>query len=398
MTRIGIFEAKFLTHGLGDRCKMFNTDRDEITVFTSSEIADQVKKELSKEEYEWVIKKEDQNGYSFLREVEKICNERIDLLFVNSVTRTAPFLFFNPKCKKILRIHNSNFWFKWTQSYRKYYDYAVSEGNPQYSGILEYLDPPVNAAIGPLARKIILRRYDGIVVEYQPIKKHIIDEFHYRKNIYVMPNLLYEGATTSINHDKIRFVVPGVISNTRRDYFTIFDISQELLPKYNERIELYLLGAARGDYGCEVLNKFRALKEAGHPVFYHEGNEVISEIEFRSILEGSDVIISPLHLDFYAKGVHERYSQTKGSGSVSDAIRHAKPLFVPAGFEVSEEMKTSVLTYANADDLKQKLEALITKPDKLEWLQKAALVNSEKFSLDKMRAYYSLMVDELMNN
>ena len=95
MTRIGIFEAKFLTHGLGDRCKMFNTDRDEITVFTSSEIADQVKKELSKEEYEWAIKKEDQNGYSFLREVEKICNERIDLLFVNSVTRTAPFLFFN---------------------------------------------------------------------------------------------------------------------------------------------------------------------------------------------------------------------------------------------------------------------------------------------------------------
>ena len=397
MMRIGVFEAKYLIHGLGGKCKMFNTGRDEITVFTSREIADQIKQELNTEEYEWVIKREDQSGYSFLKEVEKICNERIDLLFVNTVTRVTPFLLFNPECKKILRIHNSNYWFKWTQSYKKYYQFAVSEGKPQYSGIMEYLDPLVNAAMGPFARKIIMHRYDALSVEYQPLKKYITDSFHYTRNIYVIPNLLYEGETTSINHDKIRFVVPGVISNNRRDYSVIFSIFKELLSKYRKRIELYLLGIPRGEYGCDVINNFRGLKEAGYPLFYYEGNEYIPETEFRTVLAASDIIISPLYLDFYHKGVHEIYSQTKSTGAISDAIRYAKPLFVPDGFEVAEELKTSVLTYADAGDLKQKLEVLINNTNELHRLQNAAVVNSEKFSLEKMRAYCGRMVDEVLN-
>jgi hypothetical protein len=235
-------------------------------------------------------------------------------------------------------------------------------------------------------------------VEYQPIKEHITDSFHYKKNIYVMPNLLYEGAAANIDHNRIRFVVPGVISNTRRDYYTIFNVFQELLPEYRERIELYLLGAARGKYGCDVIERFRTLKEAGYPVFYYDGNEIIPENEFRSVLESSDVIISPLNPDFYAKGVHEIYSRTKGTGAISDAIRHAKPLFVPDGFKVVEAMKTSVLTYADAGDLKRELELLITGADNLERLQRAALANSEQFSLENMRVYGSRMVAEVLNS
>jgi ribosomal protein L24E len=398
MMRIGILEAKNPIHGLADKCKMFNTGDNQVTVFTTRKIADQVKNELNVEEYKWVIKGEDQSAYSFLKETEKICNEGIDLLFVNTAARITPFLFFNPKCKKVLRVHNSNWWFKWAQSYRKYYQYAVAEGKPQYSGIMEYLDPAVNAAAGPLARKAILRRYDAIVVEYQPIQKHIIDSFHYMKNIYVLPNLVYEGQTPSTDNNKIRFVVPGVIAKTRRDYFTVLSTFEELLSSYHGRIELYLLGIPFGEYGCQVIDQCRGLKEAGCPVFYYEGTEYIPETEFRAVNSASDIIIAPLYLDFYEKGVHERYSQTKATGVMSDAIRYAKPLFVPDGFEVSEEMKTSVLTFTNADDLKRKLEVLITRPDELERLQKAALVNSEKFALEKMRAYCSRMFAEVMNN
>jgi len=388
MRRIGVLEAKHAHHGLAGSCKIFNTENNKVTVFTSEPLFARIKDELEIDEYEWVIKRQEESDLRFLKRVERICNGRIDLLVVNTI-RITPFLFFNPKCKKILEIYNTNWWFELTQSLGNCFQ--IVRGGGRYG----LLNPMINGITGPIIRKMILKRYDGIIVEYQAIKEYITRNFNYKKNIYILPDLPYEGVQPFNEDEKIRFVVPGGISEQRRDYLAIIDIFKEIFHRYHKRIELYVLGAPQGEYGQEIVNHCRHLKNEGYNIFYFE--EYIPESIFREKFSKADVIISPVKLNFTFLGFDEVYSLTKGIGVTSDCIKYAKPLIVPEKFVVAKELKTSILKYKDARELKEIVETLINHREELRNLQREALNNSEKFSLANLHKYSDNMVNGFLN-
>ncbi|MBN2187002.1 MAG: hypothetical protein JW732_06090 [Dehalococcoidia bacterium] len=390
MRRIGILEVIEAHHGLAGSCKIFNTENNKVTVFTSEPIFARIKDELEIGEYELVIKRKEESDLRFLKRVERICNERIDLLVVNTI-RIWPFLFFKPKCKKIAEIYNANWWFKSTRSLR---DRVRSIREVGRHGLLA---PMLNGITGSIIRKMILRRYDGIIVEYQAIKEYITRNFNYKKNIYVLPNFPYECVEPFNEDEKIRFIVPGTISEKRRDYLAVIDIFREIFHRYHKRIELYMLGAPQGEYGQEIMNRCRNLKNEGYNIFYFE--EYIPESMFREKFSKADVIIAPVKLNFTLLGLgfDEVYSITKGAGVTSDCIKYAKPFIAPEKFIVSKELKTSVLKYSDARELKEIVETLMNNSEKLRNLQREALNNSEKFSLANLHRYSDKMVNEFLN-
>ena len=66
--------------------------------------------------YDIILKKDNETIFSFIRRVEKICNSKIDVLFINTIHETLLdlilYLRFNPKSRTILLIHHVNAWLK----------------------------------------------------------------------------------------------------------------------------------------------------------------------------------------------------------------------------------------------------------------------------------------------
>ena len=97
--------------------RICNTKDTNVTVFTTKKIYSRIKTYLNDEsKYDLILKEDNESLNSFLRRVEQICNEKIDLLFVNtiqmSLINVPPYISFRPKSKMIITVHIVNHWMK----------------------------------------------------------------------------------------------------------------------------------------------------------------------------------------------------------------------------------------------------------------------------------------------
>jgi len=390
MNRIGLLEIKCSNHALSGLCEISNTNECNVTVFTIESIFSQIKEELEENisAFEWIIKGERENTGSFLKRIEKICNKRIDLLIINSI-RNWEFLFFNPKCKKIFWIYSVKSWFKPINAILAFIHIKIKEIN-FFKNIITIKE---NLQIA-ISRKFILPKYDGIIVEYSPLKNYIQEYYNYEKGIYIFPNWPAKDIKYRSNNKKIRFIVPGNMSKNRRNYEIVLRVFEDLFNKHNESIELFLLGKPQGKYGKIIISICKKLKDHGHNIFYFE--EYIPYDNFKELFINSDMVIAPLNLKYESGYINELYSITKGTGVTSDCIKYGKPLVVPKEFKIAEEFKTSFLKYKDEKDLRNMLETFICERKKLESLKDEALINSGKFSLEKLQKNFNMMVEELL--
>lgn len=391
MHNIGLIEIKCGNHEFSDLCRIAKTDKTKITAFTTSRLFLQIKEELKGkiDDYEWVIKPEQEGNVSFLRKVEKICNKRIDLVVVNSL-RSWEFLFLNPKCKKLSIISNLKWWFEDTKSFKIYFKKLFDCTN------ITDTNPMANAVSGAIVRKIILSYYDGFIVEYPPFKKNIKEMFNKKRPVYFFPNRPYEHFPQPVYDGKVRFAVPGRISDNRRNYDFLLDVFEKLFSKHKKIMELYLLGEPIGNYGKKIFARCKNLIEKGYQIYCPEGYVPVHFLE--NNMRKVDVIISPLRLCYRSGTVTEIYTVTKGTGIFSDSIKYAKPCIVPNSYNIADEVKTSYLTYKDGEELQRILESLIVDDRKLKKFKKEALLNSQKFSLKNMRNNFDEMVGDLLRN
>ena len=380
MKNIGILEIHFHLKFLHTTMKICKTKDTKVTVFTTKNLLKRLETYLDdKSKYEFILKDDDETAYSFLKRVEKICNERIDILFVNTIQistlRIPFFLRFRPKSKMILTVHMANHWLK--------AKFAFNIRN-----IFRSLDVAFSII---LIRLILLRKYDAINVIYPPIKDFIKNETSYKKEVYTIPFNFYDKTkkTTSSKKDtKIKFVIPGLIETYRRNYDFALDVFEKLFKKYNKKIALSVIGKPVGAGGNRIIQRCEKLKKKGYNISFSKG--FVPEEEYNKISTESDMIFSPLNVRTKRDtGVEEIYGKTEGSALPFEAIQYCKPLIVPDEFNVIKEMKSSTIQYGSANDLEKKIIEIMQDTAKLQSLKKEALKNSEHFSLDVLQKYFT---------
>jgi len=337
-----------------------------------------------KDQYNIILKEEDESINSFLKRVERICNEKIDLLFVNTIQETCkdlPHYFrFNPSCKMILTIHNVNAFLnkKITINIKKPF---------------RTLDTILSSII---IQRIVLPKFNGIVV-YPPIKDYIIVNKMYSKEIFTMPFTFYdETKSREIDRQdkKIKFVVIGTIEKQRRDYDLVLDTFENLFNKFPNDISLCLLGGPIGSYGQQIIRRCKKIKEKGYDIQFFE--EFVPEETFSKILMESTVVFSPTKLETRGLGViKEIYGVSKASGALCEAIQYGKPSVVPSELNIMKELKSSTLKYDSQEKLEDIIADLIVDRKKLEDMKKEACKNSKHFSLDALQKYFT---GEILNN
>lgn len=378
MKNIGILEIHFHVKYLYSIMRITKTKNTKVTVFTTKEIFSRIETYLEdNSQYEFILKEDNESINNYLKKVEKICNEKIDLLLVNTIQMSLvniPHYFrFDPKSKKILTVHLANHWLK-----RRF--------GLNIRHFLRSLDAALSIF---LIRRRILPKYDGINVVYAPIRDFVEKNTSYKKPVFTLPFNFFDGEKSikpSKKDGEIKFVVPGLIEPYRRDFDLTLDIFEKLFEKYNDKISLWLLGEPIGQGGIRVIERCKTLKEKGYNISFSK--TFIPEGQYNKVLVESDVIFSPLNVVTKRDtGIKEIYGKTEGSALPFEAIQYVKPIIVPAEFNV-DKLTTSSVRYKDKKDLEEKLIELITNKSRLDELSKNALINSKRYSLTVLQKYF----------
>ena len=261
MKNIGILEFHFHVKFLHTTMRIAKTKDTKVTVFTTEKILKRIETYIDDiNKYEIVLKKPDESVNQFLSRVEKICNDRIDLLLINTIqVHTIDVMHnmkFKPKCKKILTVHMANHWFKAR--------FGFNFKNPFRS-----LDATLSIY---LIRSKILPMMNAVNVIYSPTKEFIQNNTNYKRPIFTIPFNFYDEKQKSTvkKDDTLRIVVPGLIEAYRRDYDLTLDVFEKLSEKYKDKLFFDLLGKPVGPAGEKIISRCRELEKKGRLTEFRE--------------------------------------------------------------------------------------------------------------------------------
>lgn len=390
MKEIGILEYHYHSIFFYAIARICKTKQTNVTLFTTKEIFSLIENHLKhKEQYKIILKKDNESISSFLKRVELICNEKIDILFVNTIQESCkdlPHYFrFKPNCKMILTVHDANTWLNQKLRINLFKPFAT-------------LDTFISSFF---INRYILKKFDAINVIYPPIKDYILDNTSYNKPIFTLPFTFFDNSKIikdKIEDTTIKFVIPGAIVQTRRDHDVVLDAFENLFKKYQSKISLCLLGSPSGAYGQRIIKRCKKMKGKHYNVAIFE--DYVPEKIYDKTLRKCNIIIIPIKLESRSLGIiQETFGLTKSSGVVFDAIQYAKPMVVPSKLNIIKELKSSTLKYEHSKDLENTLSEFIEKEDKLEELIKNAYENSKYFSLKVLQNYFIKdVLGDLKNN
>lgn len=379
LKHIGLLELHYHAKYLYTMARICKTKQTKVTIFTTEDIYSKIASYLKNiSEYDVVLKKENESINFFLKKVKKACDEKIDLLFVNTVQKSMldlPHYFcFNPKCKMILTIHAANSWF-----YKK----------PLLD--VKQLVRTVDTILSTITvRFFILPRFNAISVVYSPVKDFILKNTDYQKKVFVFPFSCLDSDLKMFDDKKnseVVFVVPGQIEKHRRDYDMVLDSFKSLFEKFNDDVTLYILGFPVGVYGNHILERCKELENKGYNIKYFDS--FVPEKLYTEIMKSADFIIAPIKINSESFGIiPEIYGVTKGTALVFDGIQYCKPLIVPADFNMVKELKSSTLRYTDSEDLEKVVVEIIHDGKEAERIKHCACENSKHFSIDILREYF----------
>jgi hypothetical protein len=359
-------------------CKICKTNQSQVTIFTTKKLFSRLEKYLENaDEYTVILKEDHESIHTFLKRVEHYCNTHIDLLFINtfqvSCFHLPRYFGFHPNCKTILTVHTANAWL-----------------NPKPVFYLKQLPRTLDSNLSAcIAHKFILPTFDAINVIYSPIKDYVKKGTRYEKEVFTLPFGLFNehDITKQKHHKTIQFVIPGQIEEHRRHYEIILDTFERLFTKYNEYIELFLLGYPVGMYGNRILKRCKKMKKKGYHLHYYDS--FVPETTYNEVMNAIDFILLPIRIKTRGMGlIPEYYGITKGSAAVFEGIQYAKPLIVPKNFNILQELETSTLKFNDRKELEKILIDLINNKQQVKHLKKEAYTNSMSFSLPSIQRYF----------
>ena len=153
-----------------------------------------------------------------------------------------------------------------------------------------------------------------------------IDELVTKQNdLKFLPIIFNQFNSETSQKDIIRIVVPGAVSQSRRDYYSFFETLKNF-KDVNLNYEVICLGKAFGEE-LERLNKL--VDEAPQFIKIQHFEEKLIQGEFDKWMLKTDILYCPIQTETAFFSVKEIYGKTKISGNIGDAIKYGKPAIFP---------------------------------------------------------------------
>jgi hypothetical protein len=356
--------------------RIYSSDKNnQVIIFTHNK-ASHVFNSLLKEKPENIrlmIKEENDSFESFFAQIN---DQKPDLVFIVTLERYFDHIYnFRFNYPIHLFIHNIDAWF---QTSLKFSVYNFLRTFTLSAKLIYYFKV---AFIYPVWRKKIINKLlnnNGRFVVLNKILKEELKKFVNKDLIEVIPFSVYNNKLkdNSVNNISLRVCIPGMVSQVRRDYFSVLNLLQKNIDIYIGKIELDLLGGiVPEEEGDEIIKQAERLTRNGLKVYFYKKSLVPID-EFDEQLTKADVILGNMNV---IVNKYSKYGQTKETGTTFTMVRTAKPGILPANYALIDELHSSTLVFNDYPHLDNILKDLIINKDKLSLLKSEALKNSQFF-------------------
>lgn len=179
--------------------------------------------------------------------------------------------------------------------------------------------------------KLLLK--EGLLKKSQVYEKAnhllVLDEGLAKGNCSGLP-LFYNKFSNRLQNEVLTIVIPGSVSQKRRDYKMALDL---LLKGGDQKMEIVFLGKAEGRE-LEWIQDFEQQKPKSVSIKYF--TEKISQSTFDEYMLKADILWCPIQQETEFFSQKEYYGKTKMSGNIGDAIKYGKlsvfPGHYPSGY------------------------------------------------------------------
>lgn len=157
---------------------------------------------------------------------------------------------------------------------------------------------------------------------YQSASQLVLDKSFSSSEYQFLP-LFYTKEFRQNENEKLTVVIPGGVSQKRRDYRHVLSTIQK--SKSVENIEFVFLGKAKG----EELENIKKVSEKFDIKYF---TERISQKEFEMWMKKADVLWCPIQQETEFFSQKEIYGTTKMTGNIGDAIKFGKMAVFPQNY------------------------------------------------------------------
>jgi hypothetical protein len=363
--KIAVFETEHF-EGAFPVIRLFDAPGNELAIYTSEETQKRFNDLLQADakRYQWMILPTVSKPGFFYTLYKKLKKDKPDILYINTISNNhllyALVLWLLPLKRVVMTVHDINCLFesRFGWGFRK--------------------------AIIHWGKKWLI----GQVHEFNVVSDTMIPYLKTKtkqKPTHNIPGAVFEfRQAVQTLEKKIRIVIPGSLDKRRRDYDQVFQLAT-MADQKKLNLQIILLGGYFDDYGEAVSAKADAFQSAFCSVTaYH--TRIVDQDEFDRQMDAAHFVFIPSVIDTNICGdIPETYGITKSSGNIFDVIKHAKPFIVPANLAISPALQTSCTKYYHPDEIITFLLNLLNSPTSYDHWQHQALLNSENFTIEKVR-------------
>ena len=340
--KLGIVELDHHLECLNSLCQLLEDSRIEITVFTTQNLHQELAGFSYAKNIKWLIA--DANTDLFLVN-NKAVFEQQDLLFFSTIE--SNFKNFNRlklTTPRIIRIHNANTFlnktFKWNYNLSPYWLFK----DASYFGRKVLLENEIKE------RNLFVKESFRICFTSDEITEYVksSQSFLYKeKVINAVPITFNELKAQAVAEVKTLAVI-GTIDRKRKDYLFLLDSFTQIKEQLEKPITLKFMGRPKGEFGLEILKKFKAIESEKLKIkFWNKG---LSQQEFDNEITNVDLILAPIKPKTKYFLWEEKYGFTKISGSINDCIKYGKKGLIPDFYPVPKSVNTLFENYNNLDE------------------------------------------------
>jgi len=349
--------------------RLFDVPGNRISIFCEQQTSRQLHWLLQEDaaRFHWTVRSPGVSRRHFIGELKRYSEaEQVDWLWLNTVSDN--FIFFAalrrqlPALRMTVTLH----------------------------ALRSYIAPRINWTPRRIVRVIGKKMMRARFTEYNVLSPLLLpfaqQQLPAGITVHTVPGSIFEEEKYIPAHGgSLRLVVPGSVDIRRRDYSFIYQLLQQAelagLP-----LHISLAGGP-GMGGQEWISRFRRFGGAYAQVSCFE--EHVEQEQFDRLIREAHFILHPSVLDTVLEdGAPESYGRTVYSGNFSDAIRHARPLIIPAPLPVDPQIQSAVLSYTDCAGLLDTLMQLHEHPRQVERYQQWALEVSRLFTSDAIRTRY----------
>lgn len=156
----------------------------------------------------------------------------------------------------------------------------------------------------------------------------VLDENMQSARLKFLP-VFYNEFSAKSNNEICTIVVPGTVSQHRRDYKRVLNIIEQFQGKFR----VIFLGKAEGKE-LSWLEEFEAKSQQNISITYFK--EKVPQPIFDEWMLKADVLWCPIQPETTFFSNKEIYGETKVSGNIGDAIKYGKPAVFPRKFKSNE--------------------------------------------------------------